>query len=150
MSRNPVRRDRVRQLRHDMAPAEKVLWSHLRNRAFAGFKFRRQHPIGPFFADFACRECKLIVEVDGETHLGRETRDARRTDYLQAQGWLVLRFWNTEVYDELEAVLETIYRACEARRFRPLTPNPSPPEYRGRGENAATSPPSTGETGAKR
>src|SRR6266404_3722448 len=116
MSRNPTLRDMARQLRKEMTPAEGILWRQLRGRRFAGFKFRRQHPIGPFFADMACYECKLVVEVDGETHLGREHKDEERTKYLRMQGWLVLRFWNTEVYDELEPVLEAIYRACEARK----------------------------------
>ncbi len=134
MSRNPQRRDRARQLRRELTPAESILWKHLRNRAFTRFKFRRQHPIGPFFVDLGCHECKVIIEVDGETHLGQEANDARRTNYLQEQGWLVLRFWNTEVYHELDAVLEAIYQACEGRRPLPLTPNPSPPSTGERGE----------------
>ncbi len=116
MSRHPEQRDRARQLRRQLTPAEKILWKHLRGRRFAGFKFRRQHPIGPFFADMACHECRLIVELDGETHLGREDRDADRTDFLKVRGWLVLRFWNTQVYDELESVLDAIYLACQERK----------------------------------
>ena len=115
MSRNPAQRDRARQLRRDMTPAEGVLWEHLRGRRFAGFKFRRQQPIGPFYVDVVCRECRLIVEVDGETHLGQETKDEKRTEHLNERKWLVLRFWNNQVYDEIEAVLEAIYRACQER-----------------------------------
>ena len=113
MSRDPNRRDRARQLRQVITPAESILWKHLRGRRFAGFKFRRQHPVGPFFADKACRECKVIVELDGETHVGHQAEDAERTRYLQERGWVVLRFWNNDVYDNLETVLETIYRECE-------------------------------------
>ncbi len=116
MSRNPARRERARSLRKEMPPAEGMLWKHLRDRRFAGFKFRRQHPIGPFFADLACHQRKIVIEVDGESHLGQECRDERRSDYLRDNGWLVLRFWNTEVYDELESVLEVIYQACERRK----------------------------------
>jgi very-short-patch-repair endonuclease len=138
MSRDAKKRDRARQLRRELTPAERILWREVRNRRFAGFKFRRQHPIGSFFADFACCECWLIVELDGETHLGREDRDEERTRFLQAQGWLVLRFWNTQVYEELEDVSEAIYRACvgriRGRGEKCGAPNPSPPEYRGRGE----------------
>src|SRR5713101_5368574 len=119
MARNPTRRELARQLRRQMTPAEGIVWRHLRGHRFAGYKFRRQHRIGPFFADLACHECKLIVELDGETHLGRADRDQQRTDYLQAQGWLVLRFWNTQVYEELEPVLEAVYRACEGRKAQP-------------------------------
>jgi adenine-specific DNA-methyltransferase len=83
---------------------------------FAEFKFRRQHPIGPFYADFACPGSKLIVEIDGETHLGTEGDDAERTRYLETQGWIVIRFWNTQAFDEVETVLEAIYTACEKRK----------------------------------
>jgi len=133
MSRNPTQRNKARQLRREMTPAEGILWRHLRARRFAGFKFRRQHPIGYYYADMACHECKLIIELDGETHLGREMRDRERTQYLEAQGWLVLRFWNTEVYDELEPVLEAIYRTCDRRKPQPPHPQPLSPEYRGEG-----------------
>src|SRR5436190_8315249 len=116
MSRNPTRRDRARELRRQPVPTEQLLWRHLRGRRFADFKFRRQHPVGPYFADLACHECRLIVELDGETHIGQEARDGTRTEYLHAQGWLVLRFWNTQVYDDLEAVLEAIFDTCQERR----------------------------------
>jgi very-short-patch-repair endonuclease len=106
-----------------MTPAESILWKNLRNRRFADFKFRRQHPIGPFFADMACHQCRLIIEIDGETHLGFEVKDEKRTEFLTRKGWLVLRFWNNQVYDELEAVLEAIYQACQNRR-------PQPPQQR--------------------
>src|SRR5215471_20186273 len=105
MSRDEDRRERARRLRRELTPAERILWKNLRNRVFAGFKFRRQHPIGRYIADMACRAAKLILEVDAVTHLGQEARDEDRAKYLQKRGWLVLRFWNTEVYDELESVL---------------------------------------------
>ena len=133
MSRDPGRRQRARQLRRQLTPTEGILWREVRNRRFIGYKFRRQHPIGPFFADFACIECKVIVELDGETHLGFEERDELRTNYLQTHGWLVLRFWNTQVYDELEGVLEVIYRACHERK-PPPHPRPLSPEAGERGE----------------
>src|SRR5262245_38841332 len=126
MSRHPAQRDRARQLRRELTPAESLLWKRLRDRQCAGFKFRRQHPIGPFFADLACHECKVIVEVDGETHLGQQECDEERTEYLKTRGWIVVRFWNTQVYDALENVLKASYQACEARKPKPLTPNPSP------------------------
>jgi very-short-patch-repair endonuclease len=72
----------------------------------------------------ACHQCRLIVELDGETHLGREREDEAWAQYLTAHGWLVLRFWNPQVYDELESVLEVIYRACQERKPEPP---PSPP-----------------------
>jgi adenine-specific DNA-methyltransferase len=135
MSRDSSKRDRGRLLRRSMTPAEAILWKHLRGRRFAGLKFRRQHPIGPFFADLACSKCRLIVEVDGETHLGAEIKDRARTEYLSERGWRVLRFWNTQVYDELDAVTEAIYRAREERNAQSTPSPPTPlPRVQGRGE----------------
>jgi len=152
MSRDPDRRERARRLPRELTPAERVLWKNLRNRLFAGFKFRRQHPIGPFIADMACRACKLILEVDGETHLGQEARDEDRTKYLHQRGWLVLRFWNTEVYDELESVLEAIYRVCVERQAKKSPPHPQPlsPEAGARGAERPPHPqPLSPEAGAR-
>ena len=68
----------------------------------------------------ACVECKLLVELDGESHLGSEARDARRDAYLAEHGWIILRFWNTQVFEETEAVLEMIFRTCELRQKQPV------------------------------
>src|SRR5262245_17397156 len=95
----------ARQLRRDLAPAEKVLWREVRGRRFAGYRFRRQHPFEPYVLDFYCAACRLVVELDGESHLGNEEADRRRQKYLEEAGLKVLRFWNTEVFDELDAVL---------------------------------------------
>jgi very-short-patch-repair endonuclease len=91
------------------------LWKALRNRALGGYKFRRQHPIGPYVVDFACVDCKLVIEVDGQTHLPRKSADEKRAQLLEKEGWCVIRFWNTEIYEELEPVKEAIYRQCVAR-----------------------------------
>lgn len=112
MASDRKRIDRARALRQSDVPAEALLWKALRNRALGGFKFRRQHPIGHYFADFACVECQLVIELDGETHLGRHTKDEGRTRFFESQGWRVQRFWNTQVYDELEAVKEAIGALC--------------------------------------
>ncbi len=80
-----------------------------------GFEFRREHAIGSYLIDFACVGCKVAVEVDGETHLTRQAADAKRTRFLEAEGWQVLRFWNTEIYYELEGVKDTVYEACRHR-----------------------------------
>ena len=104
--------ERARQLRRPLTPAEVILWRELRGRRLGGFKFRRQQPIGPYIADFFCPAAKLVVELDGETHLGREEKDAARQAYLESLGYRVLRFWNPDVYDELEAVREAIWNAC--------------------------------------
>ncbi len=106
---------RARELRRDQAPAEAVLWRELRARRLAGFKFRRQNIIGGFVADFYCAECKLVVELDGETHVGIEDADQDRQSTLEQRGLKVLRFWNTEVYENLDGVLKVILQECESR-----------------------------------
>ena len=99
---------RARGLRQRQTDAERLLWSRLRGRALEGFKVRRQHPVGPFVADFACLEARLVIEVDGGQHAERATSDAQRTAYLQAEGFRVLRFWNADVLGNLDGVLEVI------------------------------------------
>lgn len=86
------------------------LWHHLRDRRLSGFKFRRQVPVGPYFADFCCAEQRLIVELDGGQHVEQQAYDAERSLYLREQGFTVLRFWNDQVLQETEAVLEEILR----------------------------------------
>ena len=110
-------RSRARALRKDDTEAERRLWEELRGRRLNGFKFVRQLPIGPYFADFACRADKLVVEVDGATH-GSEDKvqhDATRTQFLQEQGWKVLRVWNADVFTQRNAVCDTILMALEKR-----------------------------------
>ncbi|WP_452009643.1 endonuclease domain-containing protein [Azospirillum largimobile] len=102
----------ARRLRTTMTDAERRLWARLRNRQLAGAKFRRQFPIGPFVADFACLECRLIVEADGGQHAD-SVSDARRTVWLAEHGWRVLRFWNTDILTCTDDVLATILAAIE-------------------------------------
>jgi very-short-patch-repair endonuclease len=100
---------RARALRKKLTDAEARLWSVLR-RDTLGVRFRRQHPIGPYIADFACHPLRLVVEVDGATH-GEDVElrhDARRDGYLMSKGWRVLRFTNEAVYTNLEGVVEAI------------------------------------------
>ncbi|MEH6489298.1 endonuclease domain-containing protein [Hyphomonas oceanitis] len=101
---------RARALRRTMTRAEVILWQNLRARQLGGFKFRRQVPVGPFIADFACVERRLIIEVDGETHFTDDeiARDQKRTVFLGGQGWRVHRVWNTDIYDNLDGVLDGI------------------------------------------
>ncbi|MBX9678266.1 MAG: DUF559 domain-containing protein [Gemmataceae bacterium] len=111
----PKRINQARALRRNDVPAEDRLWSALRNRALAGLKFRRQHPIANFIVDFACVECKLIVEIDGQSHLDQKHRDADRTAALESLGWKVQRIWNTDVYENLNGVKEMLLIVCEQR-----------------------------------
>ena len=97
--------------RRDPTSAENVLWQELRRKQIGGFHFRRQTPVGPYFADFACVKAKLIIEVDGIGHAEPDeiARDAKRTAYLKSLGWRVIRFMNVEVFDETDAVVESIW-----------------------------------------
>ena len=98
---------RARQLRTDMTDAERRLWSLLRGRRPDGHKFRRQHPVGPFIADFACIERMLIIEADGGQHAD-DPDDQRRTERLETQGWQVVRIWNNEILRNSEGVAQAI------------------------------------------
>src|SRR3546814_19017315 len=92
-----------------MTDAEQKLWQHLRGGQLDGLKFRRQHPIPPYIADFCCVAVKLIVELDGSQH--SEQADVVRTRYLEAQGWRILRFWDNDALQETEAVIDAIWNA---------------------------------------
>jgi very-short-patch-repair endonuclease len=109
----PKVRGRARQLRKNEVSAEQRLWEALRNRRLGGYKFVRQLPVGPYFADFACREHKLIVEVDGATHGSDEAirHDERRARFLEAQGYRILRFLNDDIYWHLDEVRAAIIAA---------------------------------------
>jgi very-short-patch-repair endonuclease len=104
---NLIVRERARQLRRDQTDAEQRLWARLRDRQLCGAKFRR-HPIGPYVADFCCPQGKLIVELDGGQHAEEVEADEKRSRYLEAKGYRVLRFWNHDVLKDTVAVLERI------------------------------------------
>ena len=112
----------ARRLRTEMTPAERILWRKLRNRRFASAKFRRQQPLDRYIADFFCAAARLVIELDGDSHMGKEERDALRQAYIESNDLRVIRFWNFEVYDELEWVLDSITHALDE-----ILP-PRPPE----------------------
>ena len=109
----PSLRQAARQLRRPQTPAEQRLWSRLRDRRLRGYKFRRQHPIDRFVADFYCAEAKLVVEIDGDSHADQRDYDVARTEYLNARGYTVIRFTNRDVNGQLEGVLQSIADECE-------------------------------------
>lgn len=104
-------RHRARQLRRNMTDAERVLWSRLRKRQLEGYRFRRQYPLGRYIVDFICLQQRLVIEIDGGQHNDQQTYDDMRTTWLEAQGYRVLRFWNNDVLDYTEAVVEIIAAA---------------------------------------
>src|SRR2546423_10555122 len=112
---NPVILQLSRQNRRALTPAERRLWEELRDCRLNGFKFRRQHPIGRFIGDFYCDQFKLIVEIDGPSHLNQAEYDAERTQMLQQAGVTVLRFENEDVHQNLVSVLTKIIAVCERK-----------------------------------
>jgi len=114
-------------LRKSQTEAEGVLWYHLKNRNFQNYKFRRQHILCGYIVDFVCLEKRLIIELDGGQHVEKIEYDATRTLKLKADGFQVLRFWNNEIFNNMDSVLECVYEALNN------TPSPA-------AKNAATSP----------
>jgi very-short-patch-repair endonuclease len=114
---------KAKDLRKSSTDAERFLWKHLRTKQIDGLKFRRQEPIGKYIADFACFDKTLIIEVDGEQH--SHEVDADRDAWMQSQGFKVLRFWNHDVLQNIEGVLEVIRRTCIQQSSD--TPSPTPP-----------------------
>ncbi len=110
---SPTIRAFAKELRKNMTPAEKLLWNRLRNRKVANCKFRRQHPIDTFIADFYCHEKKLVIEIDGKIHNKQKQYDINRTAEMQNYGITVIRITNDEVEKELEKVVEVIEKVCE-------------------------------------
>jgi very-short-patch-repair endonuclease len=110
-----IQRDRAKQLRRTMTRAETLLWRHLKANRLAGLGFRRQSPMGNYIADFVAHSCKLVVEVDGESHdfVSRRRHDSRRDEWFESRGYHVLRFTNDDVMKNLEGVVIAIRQAAE-------------------------------------
>jgi very-short-patch-repair endonuclease len=100
-----------REFRRHSTEAEKKLWNLLRSRSLAKYKFRRQHPIGIFVADFCCLEKRLVIELDGSVHQTRKAEDVKRTHLLEDKGFQVIRFWNSDVISNPEHVSSVINKA---------------------------------------
>ena len=125
--------DVAKRLRHGMTDAERVLWREVRAHRFAGFKFKRQEPLGLYVVDFVCYEAKLIIELDGGQHANQQEADAERTRWLESRGFRVVRFWNNDVLANTAGVMQEIEKELPS-------PHPSngvlraSPGYPARGE----------------
>jgi len=115
MYRDAEQREFARRLRNSMMPAERTLWRLLRADQLNGFRFRRQAAIGAYIADFVCFSRKLIVELDGPQYAEKQAQqhDAARTNWLASQGFLTLRFWNHQLDEDLQLVVDAILNALE-------------------------------------
>jgi len=120
----------AREMRKNFTDAEQKLWKRLRNRQTDGEKFRRQQPIGKYIVDFVCPERKLIVEVDGGQHREQIAYDDERTAWLESGGSRVLRFWNNEVLEDVEVVLDVIVEALNESGLYHPHPDPLPSRER--------------------
>lgn len=121
----------AKTLRANQTDAEQRLWRHLRAHRFMGLKFKRQKPLGRYIVDFVCAERRLVIEIDGGQHAEQVEYDRQRDAWLRNQGYTVLRFWNNEVLQRVEDVLEQV------RLTVALSPGPSPTG--GRGEQCSGS-----------
>jgi type I restriction enzyme M protein len=124
---------KAKALRKNQTSHEKCLWRLLRAHRFAGFKFRRQHDIGPYIVDFYCHEKKLIIELDGGGHSKepQEQKDKNRDQYFKNRGYQLLRIWNNELFENQAHVLEFIFKIL----CTPATPLPCPSPRRGEGDS---------------
>jgi len=120
---------KARELRKNLTDAERALWRCLRLRQFDGNKFRRQQHIGKYIVDFVCLEKKLIIEVDGSQHSEQTDYDSMRDAWLKKQGFCVLRFWDNQVFNEIDGVKEMIIEALQGSSY---TPHLNPPPQGGR------------------
>jgi len=112
--RSPVHTKRfANELRHNTTDAENRLWGFLRNHCMCGVHFRRQHAMGIYVVDFCSPRHKLVIEIDGKQHQDLQEYDAQRTEFLEGLGYRVIRFWNDEVLNDFEKVLETIQSAIQ-------------------------------------
>ena len=140
---------RARELRANATDAERKLWSYLGARRVAGVRFNRQVPIGPFICDFVSRGAKLVIEVDGGQHGANAAADHSRTQLLERHGYRVLRFWNNEVLQNIEGVVNTIERTLtdmpypdpsRKREGSQVAPTPYPLPRAGGAESGPTGP----------
>jgi very-short-patch-repair endonuclease len=103
-------KEKARALRKNQTDAEIVFWKMVRAKRLNGLKFRRQHPIQPYIVDFVCPEKKLIIELDGGQHAEANVYDEKRTTFLEAKGYNIIRFWNNEVLNNIEGVYEVLIK----------------------------------------
>ena len=122
--------ERARKLRKESTDAETRLWLHLRAHRYGGYKFKRQQPIGSYIVDFACFDARLVIEIDGGQHADAARSDSIRDAWLAREGFRILRFWNNEVLENTEGVMQKVLSSLDA-------PSPQPSPTRGEGERSA-------------
>jgi very-short-patch-repair endonuclease len=121
-NRTKVKTKRARRLRCDGTDVERKLWHRLRNGQIGGAQFRRQHPVGDYTSDFYCPALRLAIELDGGQHALTGTRDKARDEWLRRRGVMVLRFWNSDVIENIAGVLEVIAAKLNELSVRGIAP----------------------------
>jgi very-short-patch-repair endonuclease len=116
----PKIKNNSRHLRNNMTDVERMLWAKIRGKQLQGFRFRRQHPLGVYIVDFICLELKLVIELDGSQHMQQQEYDMKRSQWLQKNSFTVMRFWNNDVLDNLDAVVQSIYNHLPPSQPSPL------------------------------
>ncbi|MDD2499967.1 MAG: DUF559 domain-containing protein [Geobacter sp.] len=119
----------AKELRNNSTDAERLLWRYLRNSQLEGVKFRRQQPIEAYIVDFVSFDKRIVIELDGGQHAENMMYDQQRDSCLQRNGFVVLRFWNNDLFENIEGVLEVIRQHC----LEVTSPSPRPPPARGGG-----------------
>ena len=119
-------KERAKERRRNRTDAENRMWYYLRNRRLSGYKFVREQVIGNYIADFVCREKKLIIEIDGGQHMIAVQYDLMRTTYLENSGYKVLRIWNNEVFQDIDAVMDSILNIINTVPLESPSSCPSP------------------------
>ena len=123
----PDQKHFARELRQHSTDAEILLWSRLRRKGIPGYRFRRQHPVGPYILDFACLRPRVAIELDGGQHYENPEYDRRRDEYLKSQDFEILHFPNHQIFEDLDAVLDQIYETLEQTKTRTRSPRLQPP-----------------------
>ncbi len=125
---------RARQLRKTETWAEKLVWKWLRDRRFAAYKFRRQHPVGAYYLDFFCEEARMNIELDGGQHglPEQQKHDAEREKFLESQGIKTLRFWNSRLRRDARSIRDTIFNQLQARAPHALPEYTKPVKAKGK------------------
>ncbi len=121
---NKIHRDLARNLRKNMTDPEQQLWDALRKRQLDGYRFRRQMPLGRYITDFICLEARLVIELDGNHHHDQQGYDRERDNWMQQQNFQVLRFWNHEILNHQQFVIQQIRQALHQQSPRLLPPSP--------------------------
>ena len=118
---NPRLKQIARKLRKDMTLSEILLWQHIKGKQLLGYDFHRQKPIDEYVADFYCPRLKLVIEIDGDSHDGKEDADRKRQEKLESLGLTVLRFWDWDVKDNVDGIVEHLREWIEAHMTHPCS-----------------------------